>query len=134
LKLFRILILWILALQLLNMSIYSEAYWFYYNGNLADNHLGVQADPTETIVEWLVEMKFGQLDAFTYDQHNIDAKNITKHIAFQIDLENEKISICFIKQGSKVCYADFISDPESNSRDIFSPPPDRDHFFLYNTI
>jgi hypothetical protein len=116
------------------MSICSEAYWSYYNGSLADNHLGVQADPTETIVEWLVEMKFGQLDAFTYDRHNIDAKNTIKMIAFQIDLENEKISIRFIKQGSKVCYADFISNTESNSRDIFSPPPDRDHFSFYNTI
>jgi hypothetical protein len=127
LKILRPLILWILALQLLNMSICSEAYWFYYNGSLANSHLGVQADPTETIVEWLVEMKFCQLDAFTYDQHNIDAKNLTKHIAFQIDLENDKFSICFIKQGSKVCYADFISDPESNARDVFSPPPDGDH-------
>ena len=134
LKLFRSLILWILALQLLNMSICSEAYWFYYNGSPAENHLGVQADPTETIVEWLVEMKFGQLDAFNYDQHNIDAKNITKHIAFQIDLENEKISIRFIKQSSKICYADVVSNTESNYRDIFSPPPDRDHFLLYNTI
>ena len=116
------------------MSICSEAYWFYYNGNLTESHLGVQADPTETIVEWLVEMKFGQLDAFTYDQHNIDAKNITKHIAFQIDLENEKISLLFIKQSSKICYADFISNTESNYRDIFSPPPDRDHFLLYNII
>jgi hypothetical protein len=106
------------------MSICSEAYWSYYNGSPAGNHLGVQADPTETIVEWLVEMKFGQLDAFNYDQHNIDAKNTTKMIAFQIDLENEKISIRFIKQGSKVCYADLISNTVSNSRAIFSPPPD----------
>ena len=123
-KIVRTLILWILALQLLNMSICSEAYWFYYNGSMTGGHLGVQADPTETIVEWLVEMRFGQQDEFTYDQHNIDAKNVTKIIAFQIDLVNEKSSIHFIKQGSKVCYADFVSNIESNSRDIFSPPPD----------
>jgi hypothetical protein len=112
------------------MSICSEAYWFYYNQGPADSHLGIQADPTETIVEWLVEMKFGQQDVFTYDQHNIDAKNVTKVMAFQIDLENEKISIHFIKQSSKVCYADFVSNIESNSRDIFSPPPDMHHSSL----
>jgi len=112
------------------MSICSEAYWFYYNQGPVENHLGAQADPTETIVEWLVEMKFGQQDAFTYDQHNIDAKNVIKVIAFQIDLENEKISIHFIKQSSKVCYADFVSNTESNYRDIFSPPPDVHHSSL----
>ena len=129
-KIIRTLILWILALQLLNMSICSEAYWFYYNEGPANSHLGVQADPTETIVEWLVEMKFGQQDAFTYDQHNIDAKNITKIIAYQIDLENEKISIHFIKQSNKVCYADYVSNVESTCLDIFSPPPDSDHSSL----
>jgi hypothetical protein len=134
LKLFKILILWILALQLLNMSICSEAYWFYYNENLADTHLGVKADPTETIVEWLVEMKYGQLDAFSYDHHNIDAKTNTKMIAFQIDLQNEKISMHFIKQSSKVCYAHIISNTETNYRDIFSPPPEQDHFFQNNII
>ena len=112
------------------MSICSEAYWFYYNGGMTCGNIDVQADPTESIVEWLVEMKFGQLDVFTYDQHNIDAKNTTKVIAYQIDLENEKISIRFIKQSSKVCYADFVSNVESNYRDIFSPPPDSDHSSL----
>ena len=133
-KSFKTLILWILALQLLNMSICSEAYWSYYNGSLTDNHLGIQADPTETIVEWLVELKFGQMDQFTYDQHNIDAKNVTKMIAFQIDLECEKISIHFIKQSSKVCFADFVSNIKSNSRDVFSPPPEQGYFFQNNII
>jgi len=108
------------------MSICSEAYWFYYNGSMTGTHLDVQADPTETIVEWLVEMRFGQLDVFTYDQHNIDAKNTTKVIACQIDLENEQIAIRFIKQSNKVCYADFVSSIESTSLDIISPPPDSD--------
>ena len=115
--------MWILALQLLNMSICSEAYWFYYNGNQVNNHADLQADPTESVVEWLVEMKFGQQDAFTYDQHNIDAKNTNKSIACQIDLENERTSVQFIKRVCKVSYANFISKVESTFLEILSPPP-----------
>ncbi len=126
LKRFRTLILWILALQLLNMSICSDAYWFYYNENRASTPDGLQADPTETVVEWLVEMKFGQLDAFTYDHHNIDAKNTIKATVFPIDLENVTTSFLFFKESSKISFAYLISSIESTSLEILSPPPDQD--------
>jgi len=125
LKLIKTLILWILALQLLNMSICSEAYWFYYNdGSQLGKNDNIQADPTETIVELLVEMKFGQQDAFTYDQHSVDPKNTVKAIACQMDLENEWSSILFLGGNSKNHYADFFSPIESAPLEILSPPPD----------
>jgi hypothetical protein len=127
--------LWVLALQLLNMSICSEAYWYYYNENPFSIHSNDQADPTETIVEWLVEMKLGQQDAFTYDNNNIDSKNTVKAVAFQIDLENQSASgVVIIKQSSKILFANFLSKIESPSLEILSPPPDGGRGCNYYTI
>ena len=124
-RLVRTLILWLLALQLLNMSIYSEAYWYCYNGfTTACEQNGVQSDPTESLVEFLVELKYGQQDAFTYDQHNIDSKNTVKVIFYQIDLEHEKTSIHFLKTSSAIIYPDHTSNIVSASLKVFSPPPD----------
>ena len=105
------------------MSICSEAYWFYYTDNQFSNNSDNQADPTETIVEWLVEMKLGQQDAFTYDYNNIDSKNTVKAVAFQIDLESQANSVKFIKQSCKVSFANFLSKFESATLEILSPPP-----------
>ncbi|HCL83917.1 MAG TPA: hypothetical protein DIC22_08075 [Chitinophagaceae bacterium] len=119
--------MWVLALQLLNMSICSEAYWFYYNGNTFSDISDKQADPTETIVEWLVEMKLGQQDVFTYNNNNIDSKNTVKAIAYQIDLENHITTAPLIfKQGSKILFAKYLSGVESAFLEILSPPPDSD--------
>ena len=108
------------------MSICSEAYWYYYNGIPFSIHSDNQADPTETIVEWLVEMKLGQQDAFTYDNNNNDSKNTVKVVAFQIDLENQTTAIIIVKQSTKILFANFLSRVESPSIEILSPPPDRD--------
>ncbi len=117
--------MWVLALQLLNMSICSEAYWSYYNGNTSGDISGKQADPTETIVEWLVEMKLGQQDVFTYSNNNIDSKNTVKAIAYQIDLENHITTVPLIfKQSSKIHFANYLSGEESPFLKILSPPPD----------
>jgi hypothetical protein len=124
-KLARALILWVLALQLLNMSIYSEAYWYCYNGfTKAYDQNGIQSDPTESLVEFLVELKYGQQEAFTYDQHNIDSKNTVKVIFYQIDLEHEKRLIQFLKISTEILYPDHTSNIVSASLQVISPPPD----------
>jgi hypothetical protein len=129
LKFFKTLILWILALQLLNMSICSDAYWFYYNdGSRFSQNDKMLVDPTESIVELLVEMKLGQQDAFTYDQHSIDPQNAVKAIACQIDLENEWSSLMMVRTYSRVYYTDFISHIEPAPLEILSPPPDSDTY------
>ena len=134
-KFLKTLILWILALQLLNMSVCSEAYWFYYNGgNPIDLNTVNQADPTETIVELLVEMKMGQQEAFTYDQHNIDPKNITKAMVCRVDLENEWATMFIARRNSKIYFTDITSNIESASLEIISPPPDKESPCVYNII
>ena len=107
------------------MSICSEAYWTYYNdGFQFGENLNTQADPTETLVELLVEMKLGQQDAFTYDHLNFDPKNTSKVIACQIDMQNEWASMLFFRRNSGIYYTGVTSHLESTPLEILSPPPD----------
>ncbi len=112
-----------LALQLLNMSICSEAYWFYFNVYQTSNYSDNQADPTESIVEWLVELKFGQQDVFTYNYNNIDSKNTVKAVTTLTDLENYATSILIVRQGSEVHFFPYILKVQSVPAEIGSPPP-----------
>ncbi len=124
-------VVWVLALQILNMSMWSEAYNSYYTGDDFDNSSNKQADPTETVVEWLVEMKMGQQDAFNYN-HNIDCKNIVKAIGWQIDLENQGISVTLYKKTNRIIFS-FTSDIlQTVFSEVQSPPPDRD--FSFSTL
>ena len=105
------------------MSICSEAYWFYFNGDQAVDYSDKQADPTETIVEWLVEMKFGQQDIFTYNYNNIDSKNTVKAVSYITDLENYSSAIQIIRQSTVASFARYIMKVKLIPSDITSPPP-----------
>ncbi len=127
-KIFSTLLLWVTALQLLNMSMCSDAYWYYFNSDHLIPSSGKLADPTETIVEWLVEMKMGQLDCFTYDRNNVDSKNTVKTSALQIDLQNQSgeiIDLSATKAGTEVFYTYNTPKLQTESSEILSPPPDR---------
>ena len=80
------------------------------------------SDPTETIVEWLVEIKMGQQEAFTYN-NNIDTKNIVKTMCWQIDLENQVLPILVHYKSISAVFADITIRISSNPSDILSPPP-----------
>ena len=124
----KTLVVWVLALQILNMSMWSEAYNSYYTGDGFGNYSNRQADPTETVVEWLVEMKMGQQDAFNYN-HNIDCKNTVKAIGWQIDLENHGASVTLYKKTNRIIFS-FTSDIlQAVFSEVQSPPPDRDFLF-----
>jgi len=125
LPLFKTILLWILALQLLNMSICSDAYWHYFNGDPIRSSGSNTVDPTETIVEWLVEMKMGQLDMFTYNNYNNDSKNMVKVMGWQIDLEHyTEQTLLFFPKGSHLYYPEKMSALSSHSLEIITPPPD----------
>jgi hypothetical protein len=125
LKLLKTILVWVLALQILNMSMWSEAYNSYYTGDDFGNYANKQADPTETVIEWLVEMKMGQQDAFTY-KHNIDCKNSSKAIGWQIDLENHGVSAMKPLESSRVFFPHISSALQHVFAEIQSPPPDVD--------
>ena len=124
LRLFKTVLLWILALQLLNMSIYSDAYWEYINGNLQSAYDNKGVDPTETIVEWLVEMKMGQQDMFTYSNHNTDSKNVVKVLNCHMDMHPQWQNqlIYPIKEKQVYFPGEKIKIP-SRHFDILTPPP-----------
>ncbi len=110
------------------MSMCSDAYWSYFNGDHLITSSSKLADPTETIVEWLVEMKMGQLDCFTYDRNNIDSKNTVKVSCGQIDLQNqtdEKIDLSAYTAGTEIFYSYNTPKLHSKFSEILSPPPDR---------
>ncbi len=125
LKLFKTILVWVLALQILNMSMWSEAYNSYYTGDDFGNCSNRQADPTETVVEWLVEMKMGQQDAFTYN-HNIDCKNISKAAGWQIDMENHGVASIRPMESSLVFFPHILYALQHVFAEIQSPPPDQD--------
>lgn len=128
LKWMKTLLVWVLALQILNMSMWSEAYNSYYTGDDFGNCSNKQADPTETVVEWLVEMKMGQQDAFNYN-HNIDCKNTSKAIGWQIDLENHGVTAMIHKQSSQIIFPYKSSELPRVFAEVQSPPPDQDFRF-----
>jgi hypothetical protein len=125
----KTLVVWVIALQILNMSMWSEAYNSYYSGDDFGNYSNKQADPTETVVELLIEMKMGQQDAFNYN-HNIDCKNTVKAIGWQIDLENHGASVTLYKKTNRIIFS-FTSDIlQTVFSEVHSPPPDR--YFLFS--
>lgn len=74
----RRLTLWVIAAQLLNLSLCGDVYQdaSSYRSSL---------DPTESFVEWFAEMHFGQLEVFDY-HHNMEthkgpAKSMHWHVA-----------------------------------------------------
>src|SRR5579872_3027936 len=81
----RQLILWIITLQMLNLSVGStfssdNAYDYAYTYN--KNY-----DPTETAVEWIVELSWGQQPSFSYDQHQDACKCLMKTFHWKTDLQ-----------------------------------------------
>jgi hypothetical protein len=109
-------------LQLLNLSICSQSYWEYYNYSSHANTY----DPTETIVEWVVEMKKGNQDVFSYT-NSINLKGFSKTFSWHIDIPHHLplLHPMEIGDGSRYC-GDIAGRPRSICLDIISPPPE--HF------
>lgn len=81
----RQLLLWIITLQMLNLSVGSvfsgdNDYDYAYSYNKT-------YDPTETAVEWIVELGWGQQPAFSYDQHQDGCKCLMKTFHWKTDLQ-----------------------------------------------
>lgn len=112
----------IIALQFLNLSVGSQAcgddeydYSYSYNKSY---------DPTETAVEWIVEMKYGQQPAFSYDSHSDTNKNISKTFHWQTDLPEYRL----VQVGDSLPKTHGSEPPRqripSRAADILSPPPE----------
>ena len=115
----RQLLTGIVLLQLLNLSLCTEPYWEYYNYS-ADNSY----DPTETIVELVVEWKKGNQDAFNYT-HNISLKGLCKNFAWHVDTQHG-FSLPLPGRPSAISISRERINPAPLSAciEILSPPPE----------
>jgi hypothetical protein len=120
------LLVGVIALQLLNLSICSEAYWDY--DSLIYSSTNEKYDPTETILEWVIEIKYGQQKIFSYD-HDLDStKNISKHFHFQTDLQRFEISNLYYF-GTLQIKTESVSSSLYNTWQEIQYPPPRESFF-----
>jgi hypothetical protein len=111
----------VIALQLLNLSICSEAYWEY--DSLIYSSINGSYDPTETILEWVIEIKYGQQKIFSYD-HDLDStKNISKHFHFQTDLQELEISGLYFPEPKRLDIETLSTALYTSCQDVNYPPP-----------
>jgi len=117
----RQLLVLLLLGQLLNLSVCSESYWEYYNYGSKDNRY----DPTETVMEWVIETWHGNQDAFSYN-NGLNMKGLSKAFAWHIDLPYQfplppapAVGL-FRRKPPAVSEKPFPAYP-----DIISPPPER---------
>ena len=117
----RQFMLWIIALQILNLSFGSAFAWD--NGYDYAYTYNQSYDPTETAVEWIVELKYGQQQAFSYDAHREDGKCLIKTFHWKTDLQR------FLPEAAPVPfssgrYAERPAPvPVSPIAELVSPPP-----------
>ena len=119
----RQLLIGIFALQILNLSVGSPTSWDVstYDYSYAYNKT---YDPTESAVEWIVEMKYGQQPGFNYNLHEDAGKSPTKSFHWKTDLQKTSPDPLFIPSLS-------APHPErpalrilTQPQDDFSPPPE----------
>lgn len=122
LYIFRQLLLGVIALQFLNLSVGSQAYW---DGDYDYSYTYNQTyDPTETAVEWIIEMNYGQQTRFSYDNHTDTNKNLSKAFHWKTDLQEILLEPSYVPVSPV-----FHLDPPaqripSHPADILSPPPE----------
>ncbi len=118
----RQFMLWIIALQLLNLSVGSAFAWD--NGYDYAYTYNQSYDPTETAVEWIVELKCGQQPAFSYDCHQDNGKCLLKTFHWKTDLQHSLPAPAYTAVAStpRVVYQAPV--PISPSAELVSPPPE----------
>ncbi|MDR3712568.1 MAG: hypothetical protein P4L51_07120 [Puia sp.] len=113
----------ILALQVLNLSIASQTYWDNaYDYSYAYNS---KYDPTETAVEWIVEMNCGQQSAFNYNDRTDTNKNTFKSLHWQIGLEEVRLPVRQVSEAKNCHFARPAGRLPSPTTAGFSPPPEQ---------
>ena len=117
----RKLLIGLVALQLLNISlccpdVSCSDYDYSYTWNNT-------YDPTESALEWIVEMQYGQQKGFSFSNHSDHGKNLLKTFHWQ-SLAYETTVRTPPPTAAKNCYPEIHGDAlPSRSLDILAPPP-----------
>ena len=119
----RQLILGLIALQILNLSVGIEpdadsGYDYSYSYNKT-------YDPTESAVEWIVELNYGQQAAFSYDIHEDAAKSPVKSIHWKTDLQTIVLAPVFFPEVSTYCGEMASGDLLCPHQETAYPPPEQ---------
>jgi hypothetical protein len=119
---FRQFLLVVLALQILNLSVGSQEAWdsdYDYSYTYNKTY-----DPTESAVEWIVELNYGQQPGFSYSIHEAAGKSPTKSFHWKTDLYKPLTTpaiLPLVKQSHPELSGLRIPSP---AQETFSPPPE----------
>ena len=121
----RQILLGIMALQILNLSVGSPVSW---DDSIYDYSYSYNKtfDPTESAVEWIVEMNCGQQPRFSYSLHDNQnmGKSLSKSFHWKTDLQMSLPEPAFVR----VSHETRVELPASRilfqPRVTFSPPPE----------
>ena len=113
----------IIALQILNLSVGGPMSWdaLTYDYSCAYNKT---FDPTETAVEWIIEMNYGQQPGFSYNLHAGTTKCITKTMHWKTDLQKTGPEMVILPRPLEPRLERPVSRILSHLQETFSPPPE----------
>lgn len=122
----RQLLLVVVALQILNLSVGNPGSWddTSYDYSYAYNKT---YDPTESAVEWIVELNYGQQQRFnyTFHDHGGAGKVALKLLHWKTDLLKTVTEIHIVPVISRPCPERPAIRIPSQPKDTFSPPPEQ---------
>jgi hypothetical protein len=119
----RQLLLWIIALQVLNLSVGSAFSWdnaYDYSYTYDKSY-----DPTETAVEWIIELQYGQQPAFSYDAHEDAGKCLMKTFHWKTDLQPGMPAPVVLPLVNKPHGECSVHPLVAHAAETVSPPPER---------
>jgi len=118
----RQMLVTLIALQFLNLSVGSQTYWddeYDYSYSYNKTY-----DPTETAVEWIVEMKYGQQPAFTYDNRTDTNKSLSKTFHWKTDIQ-QALPETPLSEASKSKWIEIPARRiQSPFGEVLFPPPE----------
>ena len=119
----RQLLLGLIALQVLNLSVGNPDSWDGANYDYSYTY-NKTYDPTESAVEWIVELEYGQQPGFSYNLHEDASKSSTKSLHWKTDLQAAFTTLpptpAIVRIHPELPVVRIISQP----LDTYSPPPE----------
>jgi hypothetical protein len=122
-QLVKKLLLGLFALQILNLSVGNPDSWdgadydYSYTWNKG-------YDPTESAVEWLVEMSYGQQPGFSYTLHEDASKSSGKGLHWKTDLQEIAAELPWIPRIIRLHPELPAIRITPQPLETFSPPPE----------
>ena len=118
----RQFLLGLIALQILNLSVGSpDSQDNSYDYSCSYNNT---YDPTESALEWIVELNYGQQPAFSYDVHENAAKSPARTVHWKTDLQSVLPELTFFSRPGRTWIELPVRLLLSPTRGIISPPPE----------